>query len=111
MSYHVRSFDQSVQSYWLCRTTLVARDRLKRHQNEPVNIFPQMLNSYVRSDVENAIQAWRPWCRSHIDALEAPQRKATKLVRGLLHLCYQCRLQSLKVYSGAYRRQRGDLIM
>ncbi|CAI2738740.1 unnamed protein product [Dicrocoelium dendriticum] len=75
------------------------------------SIFPQMLNAYVRPHVEYAIQAWQPWQKQDLIALETPQRRATKNVRGLFHLPYQLRLKSLRMYSSRYRLLRGDLIM
>ncbi|CAH8443504.1 unnamed protein product [Dicrocoelium dendriticum] len=72
------------------------------------SIFPQMLNAYVRSHVELAIQAWQPWQKHDLVALETPQRRATKNIRGLFHLPYQLRPKSLRMYSSRYRLLRGS---
>ncbi|CAH8429229.1 unnamed protein product [Dicrocoelium dendriticum] len=75
------------------------------------SIFSLMLNAYVRPHVEYAIQAWQPWLKRDLAALETPQRRATKIVKGLRHTPYQERLEILGVFSGRYRRLRGDLIL
>ena len=75
-----------------------------------ISFFHQLLNAYVRPHVEYAIQVWHPWLKRDITALEYPQRKATKNVRGLHNLSYEQRLMATGTYSGQYRRLRGDLI-
>ncbi|CAH8559385.1 unnamed protein product, partial [Dicrocoelium dendriticum] len=71
----------------------------------------QMLSAYVRPHVEYAIQAWYPWLKHDLNALEQPQRRASKKVIGMRNLSYQERLRRLGLFSGSYRRLRGDLIM
>ena len=73
-------------------------------------IFITLLNSYIRPHLEYAIQAWNPWLRKDQLALELPQRRATKLVRGLWFRPYNERLRLLKTPSTLYRRTRSDLI-
>ncbi|CAH8480123.1 unnamed protein product [Dicrocoelium dendriticum] len=75
------------------------------------SIFRQMLSAYVRPHVEYAIQAWHPWLKHDLNALEQPQRRASKNVTGMRNLSYQERLRRLGLFSGSYRRLRGDLIM
>ncbi|CAH8605723.1 unnamed protein product [Dicrocoelium dendriticum] len=99
-----------------CRKAAAAANRmvglLKRAfgQIDPSN-FRLLLNAFLRPHLEFAIQAWSPWLLKDQRILEAPQRRATKLVRGLKHLDYPQRLQCLGLYSLKYRRLRGDLIL
>ena len=46
----------------------------------------------------------------HMKKLEAVQRRATKLVRGISQLSYSARLKALKLPTLQYRRKRGDMI-
>lgn len=75
------------------------------------SVFPKLLSAYIRPHTEYAIQAWHPWQKRDLTLLEIPQRRATKNVRGLYNVPYEQRLRALNVFSGRYRRLRGDLIM
>lgn len=75
------------------------------------SVFSQMLTAYVKPHLECAVQAWQSWKKRDLVALETPLRRATKNVNSPSRLPYQHRLKALGVYSGPYRRLRGDLIL
>jgi hypothetical protein len=73
-------------------------------------IFAQLFKSMVRPHLEYAEAIWSPNNINQIDAIEAVQRRATKLINGFKDLNYKERLQKLNLPTLLYRRLRGDLI-
>ena len=59
---------------------------------------------------ETSVSVWNPYMAKHVKQLEAVQRRATKLFRGINQLSYVERLQALKLPTLQYRRNRGDMI-
>ena len=73
-------------------------------------MFIFLYKMYVRPNLEYCVQSWSPYLARDIDTLEKVQRRAAKHLRGLAHLTYESRLETLDLYSLYCRRQRGDMI-
>ncbi|BHF59701.1 hypothetical protein SprV_0100266200 [Sparganum proliferum] len=72
--------------------------------------FVKVFRTFVRPQLEFAIQAWKPWTSKDLSILEKVQRRATKLVSGQGSLPYETRLSNLGLFPLSYRQLRGDLI-
>lgn len=74
------------------------------------NVVTLLFKSLVRPVLEYGHSIWNPKFKKHIKALEAVQRRATRLVPSLKNLEYGERLKALRLPSLQYRRRRGDMI-
>nr|VZI45745.1 unnamed protein product [Spirometra erinaceieuropaei] len=72
--------------------------------------FAKVFRTFVRPQLEFAIQAWRPWTAKDLSILERVQRRATKLVAGQGLLPYATRFTNLDLFPLSYRPLRGVLI-
>ncbi|BHF75174.1 hypothetical protein SprV_0501826900 [Sparganum proliferum] len=72
--------------------------------------FAKVFRTFVRPQLEFAIQSWRPWTAKDFSILEKVQRRATKLVTGQGSLPYATRLANLNLFPLSYRQLRGHLI-
>jgi hypothetical protein len=66
--------------------------------------------TYVRPNLEFAVQAWNTFYNKDINVLAKVQRRATKMIPELRHLDYKNRLKALDLTTLEVRRLRGDLI-
>ncbi|BHF70839.1 hypothetical protein SprV_0401389200 [Sparganum proliferum] len=74
------------------------------------NCFVKVFRTFVRPQLEFAIQAWKPWTSKDLSILQKVQRRATKLVSGQGSLPYETRFSNLGLFPLSYRQLRGDLI-
>ena len=78
--------------------------------NKDKDIMIPLFKGLVRPILEYGNVVWCPGLKRQIQLIENVQRKFTKRIKGLSHLEYEERLQSLRLPSLTYRRFRGDLI-
>lgn len=73
--------------------------------------FPIIINTYIRPNMEYAVQAWSPWLQKDVTLLQRIYHRATKLVIGFQNMTYDERIAHLDLFDFYYRRIRGDLIL
>ena len=69
-----------------------------------------LYKALVRSILEYAQSVCSPHLKKHIAAIEAVQKRATKILPNIRSLPYNKRLQFLQLPTLVYRRLRGDMI-
>ena len=71
--------------------------------------FIKLYKQKVRCHLEYAVQAWSPWLAQDIENIEAVQRRAIRMCRGLSGT-YEQKLEAVGLTSLCERRVRGDMI-
>ena len=75
-----------------------------------VKTFVLLYKSMIRSHLEYAQTVWSPYKQKHVEALEAVQRRATKILPCMKKLSYSDRLKKLALPILTYQRLTEDII-
>lgn len=74
------------------------------------DVFLPLYKSLVRPLLEYCCIIWYPLLKTDSIEIEKVQRRATKLVPEVSHLCYAERLRFLQLDSLSFRRKRNDML-
>ena len=78
--------------------------------NKEIDTVIPIYKATVRPHLEYCVQAWAPYLKKDINALEKVQHRATKMITTLRKLPYEQRLKECNLTTLEERRKRGDLL-
>ncbi len=73
-------------------------------------LWNQLYKTYIRPQLEFAVQVWNPYSVGDVNKIERVQRRVTKTTYALRGYGYEERLKRLGLETHKARRERGDLI-
>jgi hypothetical protein len=85
---------------------LIARNIKSRDKS----IMLPLYKTLVRPILDYCIQIWKPHLKADIEMLESPQRRFTKMIKGLKRFKYEIRLKKLGLTTLETRHLRCDMI-
>ena len=104
------SFNKHISSITLKENKILATiKRSFKYMTEQT--FPLLYKSLARPHLGYCNAAWSPHLIKHVKAIEAVQRRKTKLVPSLRSLSYEDKLKKLNLPTVEYRRRRGDMLL
>ena len=103
------TFEEHVQSQTTKANKLLGMIRRTFTYLDKVSL-PLLYKAIVRPHLEYCNSVWSPKWKKELEALEAVQHRATRLVPGLQEKEYEERLKALSLPTLFYRRSRGDMI-
>ena len=74
------------------------------------NTFLTLYKALVKPHLEYAQCIWSPYKKKLILSIENVQRRATKIIKNIIHLTYVERLRYLALPTLVYRKACGDMI-